>query len=73
MELGYTGDGIAGDTDLITQRLLWIDVGHDIPRLEGQQVFVRAVQNHRTGILEPKTGGEWNAVFGLTVSEGQNW
>ena len=74
VELGYTGDGIAGDTDLITQRLLWIDVGHDIPRLEGQQVFVRAMQNHRAGDLG--TENWWRVECGIRLNrvlEERNW
>jgi hypothetical protein len=74
VELGYTGDGIAGDTDLITQRLLWIDVGHDIPRLDGQQVFVRAMQNHRSGDLG--TENWWRVECGIRLNrirEERNW
>jgi len=74
VELGYTGDGMAGATDLITQRLWWVDVGHDIPRLDGQQVFVRAMQNHQTGTLG--TENWWRMECGIRLNrvlEERNW
>lgn len=74
VELGYTGDGMAGATDFITQRLWWVDVGHDIPRLDGQQVFVRAMQNHQTGTLG--TQNWWRMECGIRLNrvlEERNW
>jgi hypothetical protein len=70
----YTGDGSAGETDLIRQRLLWADLGWDIPRLEDQHLFVRIMQNHRKGAIELQNW--WRVECGIRLNrvlEERNW
>ena len=70
----YTGDGSAGETDLIRQRLLWADLGWDIPRLEDQHLFVRIMQNHRKGAIEIQNW--WRVECGIRLNrvlEERNW
>ena len=64
----YTGDGLAGETALITQRLLWADLGWDIPRLEDQHLFVRVTQNHRTSAIEWQNW--WRVECGIRLNRG---
>tara|TARA_B100000963_G_scaffold361962_1_gene401338 strand:+ start:4442 stop:6028 length:1587 start_codon:yes stop_codon:yes gene_type:complete len=74
VDLIYTGSGIAGATDLLTQRLWWFDIGRDIPRLNEQQVFVRAMQNHSAGDLRIENW--WRLECGIRLNrilEERNW
>ena len=74
VEMLYTGDGLAGETDRINQRLWWADVAWDIPRIQDQHLFIRAMQNRRIGDITDENW--WRVECGIRLNrvlEERNW
>jgi len=72
--LMWDGNGLAGDTDVVDQRLGWLDLGYDIPQLQDQQVFIRAMQNKRLGQRTDENW--WRVELGIRLNrvlEERNW
>jgi hypothetical protein len=74
VEWFFTGDGQAGDTDIINQLQTWIDLSYSIPKLEGQELFIRSTQNNWRGSAMSTTWLRVEAGIRLRrVLEERNW
>ena len=74
VEWFYSGDGQAGNTDVINQIQTWVDVSYQITKLEGQELFVRSTQNNLSGGMMSTTW--WRLETGIRlrrVLEERNW
>ncbi len=74
IDLIWDGEGLAGETDVIDQRLVWADVGYEIRRIEGQQLFLRVMQNRSIG--ERIQSNWWRLEMGIRLNrvlEERNW
>lgn len=70
----FTGNGQAGDTDVVNQMQTWFDLGYSIPTLDGQEFFVRSTQNNLKGYLSNSTW--WRLEMGIRlrrVLEERKW
>ena len=74
VEWFYTGDDQAGDTDIINQWQTWLDLSYSIPKLEGQELFIRSTQNNLNGNLMTTTWLRVETGIRLRrVLEERNW
>ncbi len=74
VELMWDGGEGAGETDVVDQRLFWADLGYEIPQLEGQQLFLRVMQNRMDGSLIQSNW--WRMEIGIRLNrvlEERNW
>ena len=74
VEWFFAGDGQAGETDIVNQVQTWADLGYRIPKLDGQEFFIRSTQNNLNGSLQRSTW--WRVEMGIRlrrVLEERNW
>jgi hypothetical protein len=74
VEWFFAGDGQAGETDIVNQFQTWADLGYRIPKLDGQEFFIRSTQNNLNGSLQRSTW--WRVEMGIRlrrVLEERNW
>ncbi|MDA1336094.1 MAG: hypothetical protein O2818_04315 [Bacteroidetes bacterium] len=72
--LMWDGNGLAGQTDVVNQQLLWLDIGYEIPKLDDQQFFIRAMRNRELGSITDKDW--WRLECGIRLNrvlEERNW
>jgi hypothetical protein len=74
VEWFFAGDGQAGETDIVNQFQTWADLGYRIPKLDGQEFFIRSTRNNLNGSLQRSTW--WRVEMGIRlrrVLEERNW
>ena len=72
--LPWDGDGLAGETDIINQRLVWVELAYDVAQVQAHQLFVRGLQQRAIGQRTDENW--WRIECGIRLNrvlEERNW